>query len=57
MLGGGGSVALEVFYMYLCILRRGLYFPMNIVLLVWGCCSRIDEYRAIYGTKVVRHAH
>ena len=30
--------------------------PMNIVLLVWGCCSRTDEYRSIFETKVVRHA-
>ena len=43
--------------MYLCILRRGLYFLMNIVLLVWGCCSRTDEYISIFRTKVVRHAH
>ena len=27
------------------------------MLLVGGCCSRTDEYRVIFRTKVVRYAH
>ena len=55
--GGGGSVAFEVFYMYLVYTPDGIVLAIDIVLLVRGCCSRTDEYRAIFRTKVVRHAH
>ena len=31
--------------MYLVYTPEGLYCHLNIVLLVWGCCSRTDECR------------
>ena len=47
--GGGGSVAFEG---YICVwgtLRTGLYLSVDIVLLVWTCCSQ--------NRKVADHAH
>ena len=41
-----------------------MYTPEGIILsneycitCLWGCCSRTDEYRSLFRTKVVRHAH
>ena len=35
-------------YMYWCVARTGLYLSVDIMLLVWTCCSRIVECRSIF---------
>ena len=44
-------------YMYWCLTRTGLYLSMNVILLVWTCCSRIVRCRAILRSKVVGPVH
>ena len=38
--GGGGSVAFEIYIHVWGTLRTGLYLSVDIMLLVWTCCSR-----------------